>query len=676
MHFSRELKNAIIQLRGNYIAVLSAFMIVLTIIVVYREDLTIVVNEALYSEAVSHVILVPFIISYLLYRKREMIKVSTALKKAQEATRVLALENLVGVAICLSALLLYWYGSYTFYALEYHLISLPIFVLGITLILFNTKMLKVLMFPILFLLFLIPPPAEIIYTAGTFLAYFNTQASYTLLRAFGLPVTLSFSYASPFIELNSASGSIPYNIDVACSGVYSLIAFVMFATFLVYLVRGSVWKKASLFVLGFLILQILNIVRISSIVFIGYSLGREIAMTFFHVFSGWVLIFGGMLLLLMIGEKLLHIQIFKASETEYCPKCKSNLINYQSFCSNCGRFLRKTSTIASRRFLIKSTVLLLGFSLVTFGIQAPVFAFAQGSAVTNENWQTSTNILPEVSGYQLRFLHRDTYYEKIARQDAALFYAYLPENSSKFTIFVNLGVASSKSNLHSWETCFVSWRLSHGKPALVQVLDSRDVQIMQNPTIIARYFVFENPNNYTQVTLYWYTRAPFNTGITVEPKYVRISLIILSALNSNNYQKHEETLMPFAQSIATHWEPLKSQSLVSLGVPMLQSMLVLVITFIIFTGATKYTIEQRRKNNNLKIFEKHASQKEKIVLQTIKSTNKGTTFQTIIAALKKTAIKAIRPSELTEILNRLEDYGIVKKAAINVKDQPTLVWKA
>jgi len=650
-------------------------MIVLTILVVYRQDLTIVVNEVLQSEAVSHVILVPFVISYLLYRKREMIKASIGFDKTRETIRILSLEDLVGVAVCISAFLLYWYGSYTFYALEYHLISLPIFCVGIALILFNTKTLTVLIFPILFLLFLIPPPSEVVYTAGTFLAYFNTQASYTLLKSFGLPVALSFSYASPIIVVDNASGPISFAIDVACSGMYSLIAFVMFATFLAYLVRGSVWKKASLFILGFLILQILNIVRISSIVFIGYSLDEEIAMSIFHIFSGWILIFGGMLLLLLIGEKLLHIQIFRASRIDYCPKCKPSLANYQSFCSNCGRFLKKTSAIASKRFIIKSIVLLLGCFLVTFSIQAPVFAFAQGSAVTNENWQTSTNILPETPGYQLRFLYRDTEYEEIAHQDATLLYVYLPETPSNSTIFVSVGVSSSISNLHSWETCLVSWQIAHGQPALVQVLDSRDIQIIQNPPIIARYFVFESPDDYTQVTLYWYERAPFNTGVTVELKYVRINLIIY-AFDPNNYQKHEKILLSFAQSIAAHWEPLKVQSLISLGVPMLQFMLVLTMAFIIFTGTAKYAVDQRRKNNNLRIFEKHASQKEKIVLQTIKNATEETTFQAIVSALKINTEKITRPSELAEILKCLVDEGIVKKAVISVEDRPTLVWKA
>jgi len=239
---------------------------------------------------------------------------------------------------------------------------------------------------------------------------------------------------------------------------------------------------------------------------------------------------------------------------------------------------------------------------------------------------------------------------------------------------VNVGVASSISNLHSWEVCFVSWRIAQGQPVLVKILDSRDIQINEEPPIIARYFAFESPNNYTQVTLYWYEKIPFNTGVTVEQRYARISLIMY-AVNPSNYQKLEETLLPFAQSIAVHWEPLKGQSLISLGVPILQSMLVLAIFFIIFTGTTKYIIEKRRKNNNLKIFENYASEKEKIVLQTIRNATKENTFQALISALKKDTGKATRPSELAKILKRLEDYGMVRKDVTNVEDKPILIWK-
>ena len=180
-------------------------MIPLMILIVYWRDLSVLINEALYNEAVTHIVLVPVLASYIVYRKRDVIKASFALEKLRQRSRDSFLIEVVGLSLCLSALLIYWYGSYTFSPLEYHLFSLPLFVTGIVLILFNLKTLNVLIFPILFLFFLIPLPSEITYTAGALIGNFNTQASFLLLKTFGLPAVLQSTYGSPTIAVNTPS---------------------------------------------------------------------------------------------------------------------------------------------------------------------------------------------------------------------------------------------------------------------------------------------------------------------------------------------------------------------------------------------------------------------------------------------------------------------------------------
>lgn len=675
MQFSRTLKNVLPTMRTNYLPVLSVVMILLVVLVVYWQDLSILFNEALQSEAVSQIILIPFLVSYLIYRKKELVKASLTLEKLRERTKLVSVSDIIGAVFCLTAFLLYWYGSYTFYPLEYHVASLLIFVMGVTLILANVKTLMILLFPIMFLAFFIPPPSNVTYTAGALLANVNTQGSYTLLKTVGLPVSLSSNYGAPIIALNTPTGPIEFAVYQASSGIYSLAAFIMFATFLVYIIRGSLTKKAALFALGLLILPILNIIRISLIVFIAYWLSEEIAMSIFHTFTGWFLIFGGTLLLLLIGEKLLHLKIFASSkEASSCSECNDSLKNQELFCLNCGRFLKTPHLRVSKRFWTKVIALLISSYLIMVSIQAPVFAFAQGLTVSNPSPQVNTDVFPEIMDYQLQFLYRDERFERVAGQDASLVYAYLPQNGSTLPVYVIVGVANSISNLHNWEVSLIAWQISRGLPPLVSLLESGDMQLTENPLIIARYLVFQHPSNYTYVALYWYQRAMFKTALTVEPRYVRINLLFLTT-NPNDSPELIEKLQTIGQSIAVYWEPLKRQTLVSLGIPLLQFLLVLAIALIIFTGATKYTIEQRRKNNNLKIFKNHASQKEKNVLQTIKSSTKKTTFQAIISALKKNTGKAMRPNELTEILKCLEDYGLVKKDIINVEDQPMLIWK-
>jgi len=671
-------RKAFTKLKKHSLLILSTILIPLMIVIVYWRDLSILVNEVVHNEAVTHIALVPFLVSYIVYRKRDQVKATFALEKLRQRSRPPFLNEVVGLALCLSAFLLYWYGSYTFYPLEYHIASLPLFITGIVLILFNLKTLTVLIFPILFLLFLIPPPSEITYTAGALIANFNTQASYTLLKTFGLPVVLQSTYGPPTITVNTPSGApMLFAVDLPCSGIYSLIAFVMFATFLAYIIQGSLIKKAGLFLLGFVILQTLNIIRISTIVAIGYWLGEEIAMTIFHVATGWVLIFGGILLLLLIAEKLWHLQIFVGSnEIPSCSQCNTSLKNQEPFCSNCGKFLKNLNLKFSGRFWIKIMALVFGLFLVTLSIQAPVFAFAKGLTFTDPNLQVTTEVFPEFTGYQLKFLYRDVNYEKISRQDASLLYLYIPLNVSTPAVYVDIGVASSISNLHNWEVCWVTWQTAHGRPPLVSVLDSRDVQIMENPPIIARYFVFQSPDNYTQVTLYWYEKALFNTGLTVEQRFVRVSLIIL-ATNPTTYPKHEEELLPFAQSIAAYWEPLKEQSLFSLSVPLQQFLLVASILFIIITGTAQYTREWRKKRNNLKIFEKFAPPSEKLLFQTIKKVNDETkaTTETIAHALEQTTGKSMESDELIRMLNHLQENGLVEIDILNTKDKPQLVWK-
>jgi exosortase len=653
-------------------------LLILIILTVYWQDLSILFNEALQNEAVSHIILIPFLVSYLLYRKKEHIKASLTLERLRRREKVIAASNFVGAALCLTAFLLYWYGSYTFYPLEFHIASMVLFITGLVLILTSIKTLKILIFPIVFLAFLIPPPSSIVYTLGGFLANVNTQGSYALLKTAGLPVILSYNYGAPIIALNTPQGLVEFAVYQASSGLYSLIAFTMFIAFLTYITHGPIIKKAVLFVLGFLILPLLNITRISLIVSVAHWLGEEIAMNIFHTFTGWVLIFVGIFSLLLIGEKTLKLQIpANPKPRSFCSMCNSSLKRNEPFCLSCGRFLKIPHLKISRLLWLKLIVLLVGSLLLTTSIQAPAFAFAPRLVISNPNPQTNIDVFPNIPDYQLEFLYRDEKYERVARQDASLIYAYKPQNSSKPQIYVIVGVATSVSSLHNWEVSLIAWRIAQGLPPLVTLLDQGDVQLTENPRIIARYIVFQHPSNYTYVALYWYQRALFKTGLTIEPRYVRINLLVITK-SPNDINQILEKLKIVGQEIAAHWEPLKVQSLFSLGIPLQQALLGLTVIAAAFIQTSQYTIEQRRKRINLKIFERVASSKEKMLYQTIKELSQKTeetTTENIALALKKVQEKELKLDKLNDMLKNLQQHGIIKPDLVNIQDQSRLVWK-
>lgn len=663
--------------RNLHLQIISISLVLLTILIVYWQDLSILFNEALQSEAVSQIILIPFLVSYIIYQKRELIKGSLELQKFHGKTTLVSISDIVGIAFCLTAFLLYWYGSYTFYPLEFHVVSIIVFIMGITLILTNVKTLKILIFPILFLAFLVPPPSNITYTAGGFLAHVNTQGSYNLLKIAGLPVSLSDKFGAPVIALNTSPAPMEFAVYQASSGLYSLLAFTTFAVFLVYITRGSLTKKITLFALGLLILPILNITRISLIVSVAYWLGQSMA-DIVHAFSGWLLIFVAMLLLLLIGEKIFHLQIFGGpKEISTCSECNNNSRKQEPFCLSCGKFPKAARVKISKKFWIKVTALLVGAYLVTVSLQAPAFAFAPGLTLSSSNPQTETNTFPEIDGYNLQFLYRDVNYERIAGQDASLVYAYLSQNSSSLPIYVLVGVSTSLSNLHNWEVSWIAYRVAQGLPPLVTSLESADIQLTENPRIIARWLVFQHPSNYTYIALYWYQQALFKTGLTVEPRYIRINLLVLTR-NPNDASQFKEKLVSMGQSVVAYWEPLRVQSLVSMAIPTQQILLGSTVFAAIFIQTSQYTLEQKKKKTNLRIFERIAPQNEKLLYKTIKELSqktKETTTQNIASALEKATDKAVKPNEVIDTINNLEKQSLIKADIISIQDQPKLVWK-
>ena len=203
-----------LRLNGAWLLVLALFLV--AVAVVYGNDLAILANEALQNEAFSHLLIFPFLLGFLFYLKKDVIKATLLLGRTSKS-KTRYVNEISGAALCLVALILYWYGSSTFYPLEYHIASLPIFIMGTVLIVSNARTLIMLIFPILFIFFLVPLPTTLLYTAGGALASVNTQIAYAVLRLTGMPVSLSTFYGAPTLQLATAAGTqMNFSVDVGC----------------------------------------------------------------------------------------------------------------------------------------------------------------------------------------------------------------------------------------------------------------------------------------------------------------------------------------------------------------------------------------------------------------------------------------------------------------------------
>ncbi|MCW4044531.1 MAG: exosortase/archaeosortase family protein, partial [Candidatus Bathyarchaeota archaeon] len=132
---------------------LKASFVAATSIALYAQDLALVFISALGDESAFHILAIPFLFTYLLYRKRRMIRATLQRKEANASFFERNSGSLIGITLCAIAILVYWYGSYTFTPLEFHMATLPVLAAGLTLIFFNAQTLKHLAFPIAFLFF-------------------------------------------------------------------------------------------------------------------------------------------------------------------------------------------------------------------------------------------------------------------------------------------------------------------------------------------------------------------------------------------------------------------------------------------------------------------------------------------------------------------------------------------
>jgi len=637
-------------------------------------------SDALQSETTSYILAIPFIFTYLVYRKRKILKTMMSLEKHDQQKETKHFPTILGILLSLIAVLLYWFGSYTFTPLEYHILALPIFAAGLTLILFNLQTLMQLIFPIAFLLFLVPPPSQILSSLGATLSIISSEVSNAIVNVLGVPSRLTSEYGNPTMVITRPDGSIiSFVVDIACSGIYSLIGFLIFAVFVAYIIRDKPWKKAILFIIGLPLVYCLNIIRLTTILLIGYHFGEELALTIFHILGGWVLIFLGTMLLLLISDKILKIQLFSKP---IMKSQKPNLKSYANteFCFRRGRILNAKHPKLSHRDILKISAIILTIYLM-ISIQAPVFALTQSPPLVTINTpfgqQFSTDILPQVSAYNLSFYYRDTQFEARAKQDMSLIYLYTPKNQSDTPIWVTIEIAPTISTLHTWEKCLITWPLTHGDEPTVTQIDLRDIQLLDNPPIIARHFVFQyKATNQTQAVLYWYETTKFEVNSTFQTKYVKMSLITYPSI-LEDLDSLQDQLEVVAKLIVNYWQPIKTWSHISLLLSQnSDKLIVLTIILLAGIGIIWFLQWRRERKTNFEIYNK-LPEPQKQLADTIYQTKKTEmpTAQNILTSYQNMTKQPISEEKLLEELLMIERTGIVKSTIINKDDEPILIWQ-
>jgi len=256
---------------------------VLLLTAVYWRIIPPMAQDWYLDENYSHGFIVPLIAGYFLYTRWEELK---------DASVIPWNAGLLLILIGLCQLLIGWLGSEYFTMRS----SLIVLLSGLVLYFFGTGVFRITMFPIVYLIFMVPIP-YIIYDAVAFpLKLFVTKASVSVLKIAGVAVLREGNIIMfPATTLEVAD---------ACSGIRSLISLLALAVAYAFFLRISPLKRCLLICAAVPIAVVTNALRVIGTGFLAQHWGARAAEGFFHEFAGMAVFAVALVLLVSLGALL------------------------------------------------------------------------------------------------------------------------------------------------------------------------------------------------------------------------------------------------------------------------------------------------------------------------------------------------------------------------------------
>ena len=196
-------------------------------------------------------------------------------------------------ALVAAGLLIHWIGARAQQP-RLSLGALLIILWAVPCFLYGRGVGRLLLFPCGYLIFCIPMN---FFDSFSFqLRILATAISTGMLNGAGIEVIRSGS------SIHAANGSFALEVADPCSGIRSLLAMTALTAAYAYFIGGSVWKKLILFASAIPLAIAGNIVRVMSIAVVARFAGQEMAIHYYHDYSGY-LIFAVAVILLLTLEK-------------------------------------------------------------------------------------------------------------------------------------------------------------------------------------------------------------------------------------------------------------------------------------------------------------------------------------------------------------------------------------
>ena len=268
---------------GGLRAALLAAGVVVMLVGLYARVLPLWLEDLWDDPNYSHVFIVPIISGFVLWQRRR----DLAAQPIRGSWRGLPLL-LAGAG----ALILGDIGDETFLMRT----SLIVILVGLVLLNFGSGILRVIAFPLLFFLFMVPMPGIFFYAITARLQTLAAESGASVLDLLGVPILLDGNV----MHLSRLT----LGVTEACSGIRSLITLVALGVAWAYLMLPKRWMQIVLVVAVLPITILANAGRIVMTALVGRWLGVEYAEGFFHFFSGWLIFVLALLGLLAVHAVL------------------------------------------------------------------------------------------------------------------------------------------------------------------------------------------------------------------------------------------------------------------------------------------------------------------------------------------------------------------------------------
>ncbi|MFO7570251.1 MAG: exosortase/archaeosortase family protein [Smithellaceae bacterium] len=243
-------------------------ILLLVVLVLYSPTFKMFWYDWSHDDNYSHGFLVPFIVGYLVWTKRAQLG---QLSPAPSWIGLLVLVGGVGLYI-LGTIGAEWFIRRA---------SMIVVIGGLILYLYGMAYFRLLLFPLVYLIFMVPLPA-IVYSAIAFrLQVLVSLISADVIRLVGIAV-----YRNGNILEVAKVG--PLAVEEACSGMRSIMALLALSSLLAYILYKTRVRQWILVAFALPVAVITNIFRVTMTGILAYHFGREMAEGWLHESFGWI----------------------------------------------------------------------------------------------------------------------------------------------------------------------------------------------------------------------------------------------------------------------------------------------------------------------------------------------------------------------------------------------------